>query len=56
MLGSSKTDMTPVTGIGWKAAVRVRMLHSTVRMRLLQGKGIKMTYSVESDGIPINQE
>lgn len=50
------TDMTPVTGIGWKSAVRVRMLHSTVRTRLLDGKGIKKTYNVEADGLPINQE
>lgn len=49
-------DMTPITGKGWKSAVRVRMLHSQVRLRILDGKSRLKTYSVERDGIPINQE
>jgi hypothetical protein len=49
-------DMTPITGKGWKSAVRVRMLHSQVRLRILGGKSKLRTYSVETDGIPINQE
>ncbi|KAK4688204.1 hypothetical protein P7C73_g1904, partial [Tremellales sp. Uapishka_1] len=49
-------DLTPVTGIGWKSAVRVRMLHSTVRVRILDRKGIKNVYDEKVDGIPINQE
>lgn len=48
--------MTPITGQGWKSAVRVRMLHSTVRVRILNKKGIKNVYDVEQDGLPINQE
>jgi len=51
-----KNDMTPITGIGWKSAVRVRILHSTVRVRLLAKKGIKKIYDEKVDGIPINQE
>lgn len=49
-------DMTPITGKGWKSAVRVRMLHAQVRLRILDGKSRLKTYSVEKDGIPINQE
>jgi len=52
----TKTDLTPVTGIGWKTAVRVRMLHSSVRVRLAEKKGIKNVYDEKVDGIPINQE
>ena len=48
--------MTPITGIGWKSAIRVRMLHSSVRVRLLDKKGIKNVYDEKVDGIPINQE
>lgn len=49
-------DVTPVTGKGWKSAVRVRMLHAQVRNRIMEGKTRLKTYSVENDGIPINQE
>lgn len=49
-------DMTPITGKGWKSAVRVRMLHAQVRLKILDGKSRLNTYSVEKDGIPINQE
>jgi len=45
-----------VTGIGWKSAVRVRILHSSVRVRLQDKKGIKNVYDEKVDGIPINQE
>lgn len=49
-------DMKPITGKGWKSAVRVRMLHSQVRLKILDGRSRLNTYSVEKDGIPINQE
>lgn len=49
-------DMTPVTGRGWKSAVRVRLLHSQVRVRILDGKSRLKQYDVEKDGIPVNQE
>lgn len=49
-------DMTPITGVGWKSAIRVRMLHAQVRLRILDGKSKLRTYSVEKDGIAINQE
>lgn len=49
-------DMTPVTGRGWKSAIRVRMLHSQVRIRILARQSKLKTYDVEKDGIPINQE
>lgn len=48
--------MTPVTGQGWKSAVRVRMLHATVRVRIADKKGMKNVYDHAVDGIPINQE
>jgi hypothetical protein len=48
--------LTPVSGQGWKSAVRVRMLHSTVRTRIAAKKGMKNVYDHTVDGIPINQE
>ena len=56
ILMESKTDLTPVSGIGWKSAVRVRMLHASVRVRLRDRKGIKNVYDEKVDGLPINQE
>ncbi|CAD6586807.1 MAG: hypothetical protein TREMPRED_004561 [Tremellales sp. Tagirdzhanova-0007] len=49
-------DLTPITGVGWKSAIRVRMLHSSVRARLLGKRGVKNEYDEHVDGIPINQE
>ena len=51
-----QNDMTPITGQGWKSAVRVRMLHATVRTRIAAKKGMKNVYDHKVDGIPINQE
>ncbi|ORY26804.1 hypothetical protein BCR39DRAFT_560389 [Naematelia encephala] len=45
-------DLTPITGIGWKSAIRVRMLHASVRVRL----GTRQSYDVTADGLAINQE
>ncbi|GAA6014208.1 hypothetical protein JCM10207_006132 [Rhodosporidiobolus poonsookiae] len=49
------SDMTPVTGRGWKSAFRVRLLHAQVRRRIAKGKGRYNAYSEEEDGVPINQ-
>ena len=49
-------DMTPLTGAGWRSAVRVRLLHAQVRVRILGGKARLNTYDFEKDGVPINQE
>lgn len=51
-----QNDLTPITGLGWKSAIRVRFLHSHIRLRILDSKGIRNVYSIEADGIPINQE
>jgi hypothetical protein len=48
--------MTPITGTGWKSAIRVRLLHSSVRVRLGNKMGMMKTYDEKVDGIPINQE
>lgn len=50
------SDMTPVTGHGWRSAVRVRLLHSQVRVRILANKTKLRKYDESKDGIPINQE
>lgn len=49
------SDMQPLTGRGWKSAVRVRLLHAQVRVRIARGKGRLNTYDIERDGVPINQ-
>lgn len=36
--------------------MRVRMLHSSVRVRVMEKRGIKNVYDEKVDGIPINQE
>lgn len=51
-----QNDLTPVTGQGWKSAVRVRLLHSSVRVRLEDRRGVYNVYDNEQDGVPINQE
>jgi hypothetical protein len=44
--------LEPLTGIGWKACIRVRMLHAKVRRRLM-----KMDkFNTKEWGVPINQE
>ncbi|GAA5911167.1 hypothetical protein JCM6882_006596 [Rhodosporidiobolus microsporus] len=49
------SDMTPVTGRGWRSAFRVRLLHAQVRRRIAKGKGRYNAYDGEKDGVPINQ-
>ena len=49
------TDLTPGTSRGWQSAVRVRLLHAQVRFKILSGKGREKTYSLEENGVPINQ-
>jgi hypothetical protein len=55
-LADVQNDLTPITGQGWKSAVRVRLLHSTVRVRISAKMGTKKVYDEAVDGIPINQE
>ncbi|KAF8576419.1 hypothetical protein K439DRAFT_1418954 [Ramaria rubella] len=44
-------------GDGWKAALRVRLLHGVARRRILERLSLSAnSYSVEDDGIPVNQE
>ena len=44
-------------GDGWKAALRVRLLHGIARRRTLERLRFSSgSYSVNDDGIPINQE
>jgi hypothetical protein len=52
MILDAMTDMTPSTGIGFRSVLKVRMLHSHVRLRLLQSP----KYNTQKYGIPINQE
>ncbi|SCV67773.1 BQ2448_5384 [Microbotryum intermedium] len=50
------SDMTIGHGVGWKSAIRVRLLHALVRRRIRTGKvGRLNTYSVQEHGITINQ-
>ncbi|KAL3695371.1 hypothetical protein R1sor_009447 [Riccia sorocarpa] len=49
--------LEPLTGSGWKSAVRVRLLHTQVRLRILaEAEKRPDLYSVEELGVPINQE
>jgi len=44
-------------GEGWKAALRVRLLHGVARRRILNHlNSPSNVYSVDADGIPLNQE
>lgn len=63
----SKGSMTPPSlssegaseggGLGWQSSVRVRLLHSSVRSRITKlASNPNSKYSIERDGIPINQE
>lgn len=49
-------DMTIGTGRGWKSAIRVRLLHAQVRRKIKEKRGRVNEYSVETCGIPINQQ
>jgi hypothetical protein len=44
------TDLEPVCSKGWRSAVRVRLLHSQARLRIMDGRGRHGTYSVADDG------
>ncbi|KAF9956844.1 hypothetical protein BGZ72_002404 [Mortierella alpina] len=49
--------LRPGSGIAWKSIVRVRLLHSGVRLRLLKiSRAHSKHYNVKENGIPINQE
>ncbi|KAL3694282.1 hypothetical protein R1sor_007933 [Riccia sorocarpa] len=49
--------LTPLTGCGWKSTIRVRLLHTQVRLRILaQAEKRPDIYNVEELGVPINQE
>ncbi|KAL3701158.1 hypothetical protein R1sor_019180 [Riccia sorocarpa] len=49
--------LTPLTGVGWKSTIRVRLLHTQVRLRILaEAEKRPDLYSVEELGVPINQE
>ena len=51
------SESTPEGGHGWRSTIRVRMLHTRVRRRILrQAERLADVYSVERDGVPINQE
>src|SRR5271163_2851293 len=52
MILDAMTDLTPSSGIGFRSVLGVRMLHSHVRIRLLNST----TYDTKHFGIPINQE
>ncbi|KAL3684538.1 hypothetical protein R1sor_002560 [Riccia sorocarpa] len=54
---SGPDALTPLTGPGWKSVIRVRLLHTQVRLRILaQAEKRPDIYNVEELGIPINQE
>ncbi|KAF9968170.1 hypothetical protein BGZ70_006147 [Mortierella alpina] len=49
--------LRPGSGLAWKSTVRVRLLHSAVRARILKpSQGHPKYYDVEEYGVPINQE
>jgi hypothetical protein len=52
MVLDAMNDMTPSSGIGFRSVLKVRMLHSHVRLRLLQSP----KFDADIYGIPINQE
>lgn len=52
MVLDAMNDMTPEKGIGWRSVLKVRMLHSHVRIRLLKSD----KFNTSEYGIPINQE
>ena len=52
MVLDAMNDMTPSSGIGFCSVLKVRMLHSHVRLRLLRSP----KYDTAKYGVPINQE
>jgi hypothetical protein len=55
--GSESISNLEPGGDGWKAALRVRLLHGVARRRIMERLNFSTSsYSVEDDGIPINQE
>ncbi|KAL2612873.1 hypothetical protein R1flu_024565 [Riccia fluitans] len=54
---SGPEALTPLTGVGWKSMIRVRLLHTQVRLRILaQAEKRPGIYDVKELGVPINQE
>lgn len=60
--GRAEGESEPVSyldpgGDGWKAALRVRLLHGVARRRIMERLNFSTSsYSLADDGIPINQE
>jgi hypothetical protein len=52
MVLDAMNDMTPSSGLGFRSVLKVRMLHSHVRLRLLHSP----KFDTEKYGVPINQE
>src|SRR5271170_5619926 len=52
MVLDAMNDMTPSSGIGFRSVLKVRMLHSHVRLRLSRSPN----FDTEKLGVPINQE
>ncbi|CAM6093494.1 unnamed protein product [Calypogeia fissa] len=56
MIGGIQS-LQPQTGKGWSSVMRVRLLHTQVRLRILRLADSRPDYCyVEKDGVPINQE
>ena len=62
VLDCMSAEAMEVQGEGWRAAVRVRLLHATMRQRLLEKTRLSFAkladppYVEERDGVPISQE
>ena len=55
-VGDAMRDMRIGSGKGWRSAIRVRLLHAQVRLRIKSKRGKFNVYDEEVSGIPINQE
>ena len=55
-VGDAMRDMRVGAGKGWRSAIRVRLLHAQVRMRIKSKRGKFNVYDEKVSGIPINQE
>ena len=55
LLGACFVEEMQVGGAGWKAVLRVRILHAKIRRSLLKRSG-KRVWDTATYGIPINQE
>ena len=55
LLGACFVEDMEVGGAGWKAVLRVRILHAKIRRSLLKRSG-KRVWDTATYGIPINQE